>query len=67
MGDDKMTNALIKARKKKMPLGNIFWKNIPKDSKIEDMGSYYVYKNKVVNWTSQDARQAQAWLRGKSK
>lgn len=50
----------------KLPKANIHWKAIPKNACIEDRGSVYVAhvngKPAVVNWGSQDARQAQATL-----
>lgn len=55
-----------------MPKGNIHWKQIPANACVEDRRKYYVAhvggEEKVVNWGSQDAHEAQAslWARAQS-
>ena len=50
----------------KVPRANIEWSKIPKTACIEDRGNLYVAhmgrKSAVVNWSSHDAKQAQATL-----
>lgn len=50
-----------------MPAGNMFWRDIPVRAKVREHGNYFEVidgkKRYVANWSSQDAREAQAWLK----
>lgn len=55
-----------------LPKANIQWNKLPTSACIEDRGAVYVAhlkggKQAVVNWSSTDARQAQAFLWAKSR
>ena len=50
-----------------MPAGNMFWRNIPARAKVHEHPNYFEVvdgkKRYVANWSSQDAREAQDWLK----
>ena len=50
-----------------MPAGNMFWRDIPAKAKVREHRNYFEVidgkKHYVANWSSQDAREAQAWLK----
>ena len=50
-----------------MPAGNMFWRDVPARAKVREHRNYFEVidgkKRYVANWSSQDAREAQAWLK----
>lgn len=46
-----------------LPHGNIYWRNIPRNARVEDFGSGWVYDNKTVFWHGNESTEAQQWLR----
>jgi len=53
-----------------MPAGNMFWRDIPARAKVREHTNYFEVvdgkKRYVANWSSQDAREAQAWLKDRA-
>ena len=40
---------------------NIYWRDVPRNAKLEVHGSSYYYKGKMLYWTGQEAAEAQTW------